>query len=41
MKNSQLKNIIKEEIRSILSEEYVDKFKVKGILTTDTTTINR
>jgi hypothetical protein len=38
MKNSQLKNIIKEEILSILSEEYVDKFKVKGILTTDTTT---
>jgi hypothetical protein len=33
-----LKNLIKEEILSILKEEYIDKFKVKGILTTDTTT---
>ena len=37
MKSTQLKNIIKEEILNILSEEYVDKYKVKGIIITDTT----
>ena len=36
MNSDKLKNIIKEEIISILSEEYVDKYKVKGILITNT-----
>jgi hypothetical protein len=38
MESSKLKKIIKEEIIKILSEEYVDKFKVKGILITNTVT---
>ena len=32
-----LRNIIKEELSKALNEEYVDKFKVKGTLITDTT----
>ena len=36
MESSKLKKVIKEEIIKILSEEYVDKFKVKGILITNT-----
>lgn len=32
----KLKHVIKEEIKRILSEDYVDKYKVKGILTTNT-----
>jgi hypothetical protein len=38
MKLENLRHIIKEEISKILNEEYVDKFKVKGILITNTTT---
>jgi len=37
MKLEGLRHIIKEELSKILNEEYVDKFKVKGILTTNTT----
>lgn len=32
-----LRHIIREELSKQLNEEYVDKFKVKGILITDTT----
>jgi len=32
----KLKKVIKEEIIKILAEEYIDKFKVKGILVTNT-----
>lgn len=32
-----LQHLIKEELNKVLNEEYVDKFKVKGILVTDTT----
>lgn len=32
-----LQHLIKEELKKVLNEEYVDKFKVKGILVTDTT----
>jgi hypothetical protein len=32
-----LKHIIREELSKQLSEEYVDKYKVKGVLITDTT----
>jgi len=32
-----LKHIIREELSKALNEEYVDKFKIKGILITDTT----
>ena len=37
MKLENLRHIIKEEISKVLNEEYVDKFKVKGILITNTT----
>lgn len=37
MKLENLRHIIKEELSKVLNEEYVDKFKVKGILITDTT----
>lgn len=37
MKLENLKHIIKEEIIKVLTEEYVDKFKVRGILITNTT----
>ena len=37
MKPKELRNIIKEEIIKVLNEEYVDKFKVRGTLVTDTT----
>jgi hypothetical protein len=36
MESSKLKKVIKEEIIKILSEEYIDKYKVKGILITNT-----
>jgi hypothetical protein len=32
-----LKHIIREELSKRLNEEYVDKYKVKGVLVTDTT----
>jgi hypothetical protein len=32
-----LKHIIREELSKRLNEEYVDKYKVKGVLITDTT----
>jgi hypothetical protein len=32
-----LKHIIREELSKQLNEEYVDKYKVKGVLITDTT----
>ena len=32
-----LKHIIREELSKQLNEEYVDKYKIKGILITDTT----
>jgi hypothetical protein len=38
MKLENLRHIIKEELSKVLNEEYIDKFKVKGILTTNTTT---
>ena len=38
MKLDGLRNIIREELSKALNEEYVDKFKVKGILITNTTT---
>jgi hypothetical protein len=38
MKLENLRHIIKEELSKVLNEEYVDKFKVRGILTTNTTT---
>jgi hypothetical protein len=38
MKLENLKHIIKEELSKVLNEEYIDKFKVKGILITNTTT---
>lgn len=37
MKLENLRHIIKEELSKVLNEEYVDKFKVKGILITNTT----
>lgn len=37
MKLENLRHIIKEELSKALNEEYVDKFKVKGILITNTT----
>jgi len=37
MKIKGLRDIIKEELSKALNEEYVDKFKVKGILVTNTT----
>lgn len=38
MKIEGLRNIIREELSKAINEEYVDKFKVKGILVTNTTT---
>jgi hypothetical protein len=38
MKLENLRHIIKEELSKVLNEEYVDKFKVRGILITNTTT---
>jgi hypothetical protein len=38
MKLDGLRHIIREELSKALNEEYVDKFKVKGILITNTTT---
>lgn len=38
MKLENLRHIIKEELSKALNEEYVDKFKVRGILITNTTT---
>ena len=38
MKIEKLRNIIREELSKAINEEYVDKFKVKGILVTNTTT---
>ena len=35
MNKSELKQLIKEELKNILSEEYQDKFKVKGRLITN------
>ena len=37
MKLKGLKHIIREELYKQLNEEYVDKYKIKGILITDTT----
>jgi len=37
MKIKGLRDIIREELSKALNEEYVDKFKVKGILVTNTT----
>lgn len=37
MKLENLKHIIREEISKVLKEDYIDKFKAKGILVTDTT----
>ena len=37
MKLEVLRNLIKEALRENLTEDYQDKFKVKGILVTDTT----
>jgi len=38
MKLDGLRNIIREELSKALNEEYVDKFKIKGILVTNTVT---
>tara|TARA_R110000772_G_scaffold181047_1_gene292334 strand:+ start:1181 stop:1552 length:372 start_codon:yes stop_codon:yes gene_type:complete len=35
MNKSELKQLIKEELKNILSEEYQDKFKVEGRLVTN------
>jgi len=32
-----LQHLVKEELNKVLNEEYVDKYKVKGVLVTDTT----
>jgi hypothetical protein len=37
MKITNLRSIIQEELKKTLNEEYVDKYKVKGIIITDTT----
>jgi hypothetical protein len=37
MNLKKLQHLIKEELTKVLNEEYIDKFKVKGILVTDTT----
>lgn len=37
MNLKKLKHIIREELSKQLNEEYVDKYKVKGVLVTDTT----
>lgn len=36
MKKSEFKNIIREEIKQSLNEEYIDKYKITGILNTNT-----
>ena len=38
MKLDGLRHIIREELSKVLNEEYVDKFKIKGILITNTVT---
>jgi hypothetical protein len=38
MKLDGLRHIIREELSKALNEEYVDKFKIKGILVTNTVT---
>ena len=37
MKLNNLKSLIQEELKKTLNEEYMDKYKVKGIIITDTT----
>lgn len=37
MKLNNLRSIIQEELKKTLNEEYTDKYKVKGIIVTDTT----
>lgn len=37
MKLDGLRHIIREELSKVLNEEYIDQFKVKGILITNTT----
>jgi len=37
MKLNNLRSIIQEELKKTLNEEYIDKYKVKGIIVTDTT----
>jgi len=37
MKINNLRSLIQEELKKTLNEEYVDKYKVKGIIITDTT----
>tara|TARA_R110000772_G_scaffold57110_2_gene129597 strand:- start:719 stop:1090 length:372 start_codon:yes stop_codon:yes gene_type:complete len=37
MKLNNLRSIIQEELKKTLNEEYIDKYKVKGIIITDTT----
>jgi hypothetical protein len=38
MKLDGLRHIIKEELSKVLNEEYIDKYKITGILITNTTT---
>jgi len=37
MKLNNLRSLIQEELKKTLNEEYTDKYKVKGIIVTDTT----
>jgi len=37
MKITNLRSLIQEELKKTLNEEYTDKYKVKGIIITDTT----
>ena len=37
MKINNLRSLIQEELKKTLNEEYTDKYKVKGIIITDTT----
>jgi len=37
MKINNLRSLIQEELKKTLNEEYVDKYKVKGIIITNTT----
>ena len=37
MKITNLRSLIQEELKKTLNEEYIDKYKVKGIIVTDTT----
>lgn len=41
MKNSQLKNIIREEIQNLISEEYIDKYRFRGRLITNINSRNQ